>query len=753
MSPQTTDQTPDQGIHNAQDNGFTTAPSSGSDSSLAEALAIFRKRKWILLLCSLLGLVIGFYRVAREPQLFEAYARVQVRTGASTEYKVSTGATNLGIDPVSRIMTEISILQSDSLLLSVAREMNLANNPTFYGAKGPVPQVSLDDPNVRQNIVHALQGGLHVSLVPKTEIMLISYTHPNAKMAADIVNQIIAAYVQRSYQVRYDSSQRVSHFLSGQLNDLRRQVEQSQEDVLNLQKKLGVLGLDSKNNQINTSLDDLSRAAGAARIARIIAESRFRTLNSTDLSTLDGTIETTPGTAPAEFFALRSQIAIGKSNEAQLLTIYGPNHPLVKAQTNQLAELERQLESEQKRLVAQARENYLAARANEEQTNNVLNSNKSDAYKLRDDLVQFTAKSRELDANRTLYEGLSNRLRTAGIEAGLDAVEIDVVDQAQIPASAIPHPYSTVIIATTIFGFIVGIAIAFLLESLDTGLRGIAEIEHAIELPSLAIVPKERRLPSSHMANLTEPQRHIGVLAQPRSHFAESIRSLRTSLLLSTAGHSPRTILVTSASPSEGKTTAACNLACVLAQRENKVLLIDADLRRPGIDRFFGLQGKLGLSTLLAGVSTLPATVQRVRDVSNLDILIAGPIPPFPTEMLGSAAMVSLLAQCAQTYTHVILDSPPVLSVTDGVILARHSEAVVLVIRHGKSGKNVVRRARDLLVRSGAPVTGLVVNAVDMSSPEYRGYSGYSYSTVDSDNWESQMRAHQKNQPEGRDGQ
>jgi succinoglycan biosynthesis transport protein ExoP len=215
---------------------------------------------------------------------------------------------------------------------------------------------------------------------------------------------------------------------------------------------------------------------------------------------------------------------------------------------------------------------------------------------------------------------------------------------------------------------------------------------------------------------------------------------LRTSLLLSRTGHPPKYILLTSATPSEGKTTVATNLAGILAQRDTRVLLIDADLRRPNVHHRFGLNGKIGLTTVLTGSTPLEGAVQSVREIPNLFILPSGPVPPFPTEMLSSDAMLEILKRCGELYDYVVVDSPPILSVTDGVILARHADSVVLVVRHGKSSKHIVRRARDLILRSGSSITGIVLNAVDLSSPEYYGYygySGYSYASVDSDSWES----------------
>jgi capsular exopolysaccharide synthesis family protein len=237
--------------------------------------------------------------------------------------------------------------------------------------------------------------------------------------------------------------------------------------------------------------------------------------------------------------------------------------------------------------------------------------------------------------------------------------------------------------------------------------------------------------------------RNLGVLTNPKSQFAEAFRALRTSLLLSVAGGEPHIILLTSATPSEGKTTVSTNLACVLAQRDVRVLLIDADLRRPTVHHRLGLNGKIGLTSVLTGSVTFEQAIQRVPEVPMLDVLVSGPVPPFPTEMLGSETMRQLLEKCRGIYTHIVLDSPPLLSVTDSVVLARDADAIVLILRHGKSSKHALRRARDLLVRSGARVTGLAVNAVDLNSPEYYayygyyGYSGYASAGVDSAGWEA----------------
>jgi capsular exopolysaccharide synthesis family protein len=712
------------------------------DTSLSEAVATLRKRQWVLIVAAALGIVFGIYQAFTQPRLFQSSGVIQVHNGSSNEYKLDA-ASDFSGDSQTKMNTEVLILESDTLLTTVAREMNLANNPDFLGENGPLPTQSLDDPKVRQTVIDTLKTGLVVALVPRTELIRISYSSLSPTLSAAIVNQLVTDYIQRTYETPANQTKNVSDWLSSNLDKLKARVEDSQEKMMQLERKLGVLGYDSTHNQLQSSLEELLTAEGAAKVARIAAESRYRMIAGMDPNTIDESIETTPGTSPIELNLLRGQLATARANYSQLTAPggLGPNHPRAKELQAQIDQLSKEITTEQSRLESQAKENYLAAKATEEKTEQELDARKKDAYDQGDDLVRYTVLQREYEQDRTLYESLEQRLETANLESGLDALEVDQVDKALPPADPTLKPKATIILTTTLFFLLGGIVVAFVLESLDTGLQNMQEIEELMMMPSLAIVPRSKRASAEQAQTLSTVQRNISVLTEPKSQFTESFRSLRTSLLLSSAGHPPKFILFTSATPSEGKTTTASNLAVILAQGAERVLLIDADLRRPNVHHRFGLAGKLGLTTVLAGTSTLQEAMQRVPEIPNLDILPSGPVPPFPSEMLSSEAMRALLEKLGEQYTHIVIDSPPILSVTDGIILGRVVDAVVLVIRHGKSNKNVMRRARDLLVRSGAPVAGIVLNAVDLNSPEYYGYygySGYSYGNVDADSWQTQ---------------
>jgi polysaccharide biosynthesis transport protein len=706
---------------------------NATDATLSEAWVTIRARKKLIIAVAALGAIYGFYEGATQPRLYTASGTIEIRSGSSNEYRI--GSASQGGE--SRLPTEVAILKSNSLLLSVARDRNLANDPAFMGPVGRYQNV--DDPTVRQRVVGALQRDIQVGVIPKTDLVSISCTTGKAQLSADIVNQLVQDYIAHSFQSRADATKRVESFFSTQLDDLKQQVETSQEQMLELQKKLGVLGFDPKDNQITTTLDELNRAAGAAELARIAAQTHYQVLSSMDPSILD---QAGNAYAPSNVSTLRSQLNTDRAHLAELNTTEGPNNPDVKAVENQIAELNREITVEENRILSESKQAYLAAQAQENQTNSALDAEKATAYKLRDDLLQYTLREREFEANRTLYDGLEQRLRTAGVEAGLESTEIEPIDPAYPPLGPTLRPRTNILMVDTFVMLIFGVILAFVMESLDTGLRSVAEIETVSGLPSLALIPRARRSVSDE-TSLSTAMRNLGTLSSPKSQFSEAFRALRTSLLLSVAGGEPKVILLTSATPSEGKTTVSINLACVLAQRNVRVLIIDADLRRPTVHHRFGLNGKVGLTSVLTGSVSLEDAIQTVPEIPQLDVLVSGPVPPFPTEMLGSETMHQLLERCKGVYTHIVMDSPPLLSVTDSVVLARDADAVVMIVRHGKSSKHAMRRARDLLVRSGAPVTGIVLNAVDLNSPEYYayygyyGYTGYAAAGVDSAGWEA----------------
>ncbi|MFC6645038.1 GumC family protein [Granulicella cerasi] len=711
------------------------APQTAKESGLLDALTTLRKRKWIILAFCLGGILLGLVRYHRQPRLYEAVGSLEIGGGSSSALRQASaagrGAGFGGSDLSSSTQTQIAILQSHTLLLSVARDLDLANNPDFWGAKGTMPHRSVDDPLVQAQVVAMLNGTLNISALQKTDIITVTSRTGSAKLSADIVNRLMTDYIHRNMQTRFDATKRASSFLSGQLDDLKQKVEDSQAKVIELGKRIGVLGFDPTKNQITSNLDTLTKAVGEAEVHRILSGSRYSILRNMDPGALDASIDASRLTGASALSALRAQREGELVKLAELSQQYGPKHPEVEAIQREVNELNKQINVEQNRLLTQAREEFAAARAEEGGTRSALEDEKADAYRLRDDLLQYTLLQRDFESSRTLYDSLQNQLRSAGITAGLEATEIDIVDYATPPVMPSMQPRSTIMMVNFVVATLLGLIIAFIVDALDTGIHTVSELEQISGLPSLALIPRARRIAEG--ATLTVAQRNLALLNAPRSQFAESFRALRTSLLLSTPGSEPQVILVTSSIPNEGKTTAAMNLACVLAQRDMRVLLIDADLRRPSIHHRLGLNGKKGLTSILSGSADLESVIQNLPEIPTLDVLVSGPVPPFPQEMLGSEDMRQLLLEARQKYTHIIIDSPPLLSVTDSQILAREVDTVVLMVRYGKSTRQSVRRGREMLQRAGARVAGIALNAVDTNSPEYYSYYGYSgYTTYGS---------------------
>jgi capsular exopolysaccharide synthesis family protein len=329
-----------------------------------------------------------------------------------------------------------------------------------------------------------------------------------------------------------------------------------------------------------------------------------------------------------------------------------------------------------------------------------------------------------------LYEGLLEKLKEAGVTAGLRSNNFRPVDMARVPTEPSEPNIPRNLAFALALGLTTGIGLAFLLEGIDNTVRTPEQAQIVSGLPSLGMIPLgSAMLTDTGRARLTVASSKEAVelvtQSRPQSQMAESYRALRTSLLLTSVGAPPKVILITSALPQEGKTTTSINSAIVLAQKGTRVLLIDADLRRPAIHKTLGMGPRSGLSNVLTGTANLQQVIVRSALLPSLYVLPAGTTPPNPAELLASSAMKDVLEELRGQFDHIVIDTPPTLSVTDGVVMSTWSDAVVLVIRCGQTTKQALRRARDILMQVNAKVSGVLMNAVDLSSPDYYYYYEY----------------------------
>jgi capsular exopolysaccharide synthesis family protein len=418
---------------------------------------------------------------------------------------------------------------------------------------------------------------------------------------------------------------------------------------------------------------------------------------------------------------------------------YGPNFPKVKRLRDQVNEVQSIAERERKRVVERMRNDYQAALARERLLSGAVAQQKVEVGKLSQLLIEDNILKREFETNQQLYQNLLQHLKDATVAAGLRATNIHLVDPALIPSAPVrPNKLYNIEVGLLV-GLVLGVTLAFVRESLDNSIRSAEDLERLIPAPALAVILKAR--PSWMKVREAKGQSADGavelvVLRRPLSSMAESYRSLRTSVLLSTAPRPPQALLVTSAQPSEGKTCTAVNLALGLAQRGVRVLIVDADMRRPGVSRGLGLpENGNGLSSVLSGAQSLDEALSQFEAAPNLWVLPAGPRPPNPADLLTSPTMAKVLQDLRQRFEHVVVDSPPLLIVTDATILSTLVDGVVLVVESGVTPSGAVVRAHKILESAGGRILGTVLNKLDLSHDGYYGtyYRNSHYSYYHSD--------------------
>ena len=410
---------------------------------------------------------------------------------------------------------------------------------------------------------------------------------------------------------------------------------------------------------------------------------------------------------------------------------YGPNFPKVVRLRDQVNEIQSMIERERKRVVARIRNDYMAALGREKLLSGAVAQEKAEVGKLSQLLIQHNILKREFDTNEQLYESLLQHLKDATVSAGLRATNIHLVDPALIPTAPVRPRIIYNIAIGLMVGLILGVTLAFLQESLDTSVKSAEDVERLIAAPALAVIPLARsswRRMGGDRSQAQDGGVESIVLRHPTSSLAESYRTLRTAILLSTAPRPPQALLLTSAQPREGKSCTSLNLAMGLAQRGVPVVIVDADLRRPSIGKGLGFsENGAGLSSLLSGAHSLDEVLRQYEPLPNLWVLPAGPQPPNPADLLASPTMEKVLQELRGRFEHVVLDSAPLLLVTDATILSRLVDGVVLVVESGVTARRALVRAHKILESAGGRILGTVVNKWDARSEGYYGYYGSYY--------------------------
>jgi succinoglycan biosynthesis transport protein ExoP len=709
------------------------------ESTLREYLRVLIKRKWLVI-----GCVVGIFTVVaiaslRQTPVYEAVGQIVVNKADSNLITFKDSGPVVDYYDQSDLDTEVRILQSDLLALQVVRQLNLDKRPEFGGhPEQKQPNLVADplqsDSNRTSALLGAFRGNLHVALIPNTRIIEIHYNSTDPQLAASSVNTLAATYVEQNFKTKFESTMQASDWLSKQLVDLQMKVETSQEKLVRYQKEHEILGIDEKQNITTEKLDELNKEMTTAESDRMQKEAVYRQTQSSDPDVVAAAIIADAaggGNGASLLDKMREQQANFRIQIAELSTQLGPSYPKVAQLNSQLKEIDREVQTEVNKAVDHLRGEYQAALQRETMLRESFDKQKQEANKLNESAIEYSLLKRDVDSNRTLYEGLLEKLKEAGVTAGLRSNNFRIINAARVPTAPSEPNIPRNLAFALVLGIISGVGLAFLLENMDNTVRTPEQAQAISALPSLGMIPlgskSGNRGPSGARLTLTSSKEAVEMVTQvrPQSQMAESYRALRTSLLLSNLGAPPKVVMVTSARPQEGKTTTSINTAIVLAQKGVRVLLIDADLRRPSVHKTLGMGPRSGLSNVLTGTATLQQTITTSPVLPNLFILPAGSPPPNPAELLASSHMRDLLIELREQYDHIVIDTPPTLSVTDAVVLSPRADATILVIRSGQTTKQALRRSRDILMQVNAHVAGVLLNAVDLTSPDYYYYYEY----------------------------
>jgi capsular exopolysaccharide synthesis family protein len=753
------------------------AENSSGYNRLHEYWRSLRKHIWLVISIVFVVTFVTALYMSRQPDVYESKSQVQVDLEIANNPGLSAIKGNAIVfdssyqDP-SYFNTQLQILTSAALLGRVAKTLDLEHNETFLHPPGPnrsiwqsmlglvgkgkpksptiEPKPNRLEPqsisgrntySVASDIerqrpyAEMLQGGLVVKPLNDTRVIEIRFRHQDPETASKINNMIADTFVLSNLERRTETSNTSGDFLQKRIAELQSEIRQGEEQLINYAKNHQILSLDANQNTVVDRLAGLNKQLLEAENERKSAEAAYRAAISP--AALAAQAETANNSAAAT----DTKITELKQKRSQLLLEYTEKYPEVKDLDQQIATLEKlstQLRTHTESVVKTNLETqFRQAEQKEKALRDAFNQQRADTLTQNEAAVNYRIFQQEIETNKTLLDGLLQRSKENDVILAGTPNNIHVLDYAAQPKMPVGPQRRQTIALAVLLSLILGIALARYLDYLDDSISTSEEIEQFLRLPALAVIPalggRTRRrllsaLPGGARKNGNNGSEELLLHGSHRSPLAESYRQLRTSILLSSAGGAPKTLLVTSSQPGEGKTTTVVNTGTILAQTGAKVLLVDADMRRPRLHSIFEIDNAEGLSTILANKKTEAEMLLMVQQhESGLYVLPSGRIPPNPAELLGSDQIRALMAVLENTFDHVVIDSPPVASFTDGVLLSSLADGVLLVVHGSAASRHAVRRARQLLTDVGAKIFGVVLNNVTVTRHDYYSYKNYQH--------------------------
>ncbi|MGH9502213.1 MAG: GumC family protein [Terriglobales bacterium] len=720
-----------------QNSGSELAPGAqyledNKTSEWLRALGILQKHWKLSLLFAVVVLITTALVTVFTKPVYEATARVEVDPSGE---KFSLEGGGSGASDAEYLETQAQVLQGDSLAILVVRKLHLDQNPLLMNdpkapATGATHTSDIVQLTPREDVALGnLKKDLKVKRDVASRLILVSFSSRDPELAALVSNTLVETFIDQSFQSRHDAIMKSSEWLSRQLDDLRKKMEQSSEALSQMQQSIGVADIDANKSTFTEHMGELSRQQTLAQAERIQLEAILKNGNADSIPE----VRTNPVVQQ-----LSQRLAELRGTLAQALVVYGSNHPNAKRLQSEVDELQSQIEIQKKAIVNSMRASYAAAETRE----GLMSAEMKGTGKELDKMAQYTTLKKEVEANVALYNSLYARIKEAGISAASKSVDIQIVDPARVPDDPIkPRPVLNLALGL-LAALIGGIGLAFILEEFDNKLRSPEDIRRWIGSANVSIIPMIRETGtrealswSRRLTGVLPPVDETGrsnmfFLERPNSPEGEAVQALYASIMLSWPNNPPQTLLIVSAFPGEGKTTVALNLSYALAQHAN-TCLVDADLRKGRVANAFSLPTGQGLGDVLTSDATLESSLVEVPEVGNLSILPAGRSKGNFGQLICSDKMEQTLGLLRERFRFVVIDSAPILPFVDGRALSTLADAVVLVGRAGVTTRQAMRRSVELISEvHGAPILQVVLNGADSSTADYK-YYGYGYAYGD----------------------
>jgi succinoglycan biosynthesis transport protein ExoP len=697
---------------------------------------VIQKRKWIVIAFFLIVLIATAVGTFTMEPVYRGTATIQINkeNPQIVDFKEIFAVNTMDMD---YYQTQYKILESRTLARRVIQTLKLSEHPEFqpkpettfeqwksslWGSLSGIfgsPGTEVSEDERETSLIDHFLAELKIEPIRNSRLVKIHFDSNSPRLSTQVSNSLAAAYIQQNLEARFVSTEQAKEWLSKQLEDLKAKVERADENLQAFGSQHDIISLDEKENVTMQRLTELNETLTKAEAERMAKEALYKQTQARNFESFPSILEN-------KLIQDLKQATI--QLEAQYMKLsetFKPEYPEMVRLKNQMEVLQKRLSSEIDKMVLGIRSDYESSLRKEALLRQAFQQQKVKALEMKEKGIQYNILKREADTNRELYKGLLMRMKEAGVSAGITASNIQIVDPAELPTRPYKPNKRLNLVLAAVVGLFLGVGLAFFFEYLDNTIKTPEDLEQWARLPSFGMVPEFSNGGRKRLEKGVSYPVELITHGHPKSMLSEAYRSIRTSILLSSSEKPPKKITVTSPNPGEGKTTTVINTAIALSQTGAQVLIIDADMRKPKVHKIFNHENGMGLSNFLSGHGHLVSIIKK-SEVPNLFYIPAGPIPPNPSELLGSNLFKKMLETLETRFDHILVDSPPVLGFADAVILSSSVNGVILTVVGGKTPRETLQRAKEVLQQTNTRILGVVINRVDIRRSDY-GYYYYRY--------------------------